>query len=181
MTYTPNTSENRKQMLKDIGVERFEDLITCIPEEIKLKKPLNIPKKLSELELVTELRKISSENKNSTEYINFLGAGIYDHFLPVAVDHIISRSEFYTAYTPYQAEVSQGTLQVIYEFQSLICNLTGMEVANASLYDGGSAMAEAVLMAYAQTERKKILIPENLHPFYKEVLLLLHPLGQSSF
>ena len=159
MIYNPNTEENRKEMLKAIGVERFEDLIPCIPEQVKLKKPLNLPKKLSELEIVAELRKIAGENKNSTQYINFLGAGIYDHFVPVAVDHLISRSEFYTAYTPYQAEVSQGTLQVIYEFQSLICNLTGMEVANASVYDGASAIAEAVLMAYAQTERKKVLIP----------------------
>ena len=170
MTYNPNTEQNREEMLKAIGVERFENLIPCIPEEIKLKKPLNLPKKLSELEIVAELRKMVGENKNSTQFINFLGAGIYDHFVPVAIDHLISRSEFYTAYTPYQAEVSQGTLQVIYEFQSLICNLTGMEVANASVYDGASAIAEAVLMAYAQTERKKVLIPESLHPFYKEVL-----------
>ena len=126
MTYNPNTEENRKEMLKAIGVGRFEDLISAIPEEIKLKKPLQLPQKLSELEIVAELRKIASGNKNSTQFINFLGAGIYDHFVPVTVDHLISRSEFYTAYTPYQAEVSQGTLQVIFEFQSLICNLTGM-------------------------------------------------------
>ncbi|OGC79821.1 MAG: glycine dehydrogenase (aminomethyl-transferring) [candidate division Zixibacteria bacterium RBG_16_40_9] len=170
MTYNPHTEENRKQMLKEIGVERFEDLIPCVAEEIKLKKPLQLPKKLSELELVTELKKVSEENKNLSEYINFLGAGIYDHFIPAAVDHIISRSEFYTAYTPYQAEVAQGTLQVIYEFQSLICHLTGMDVANASVYDGASAIAEAVLMAYSQTERKKVIIPENLHPYYTEVL-----------
>src|SRR3970040_1803971 len=116
MTYNPNTDENRKEMLKAIGIERFEDLISCIPAEIKLKKPLNLPRKLSELEIVAELRKIAAENKNSTQYINFLGAGIYDHFVPVAIDHLISRCEFYNAYTPYQAEVSQGILQVLYEF-----------------------------------------------------------------
>ncbi len=170
MTYSPHTDENRKQMLKEIGTEKFEQLIPCIPEEVKLKKLLNLPKKLSELELVAELKKISDENQNSSDSVSFLGAGIYDHFVPAAVDHIISRSEFYTAYTPYQAEVSQGTLQAIYEFQSLICNLTGMEVANASVYDGASAIAEAVLMAYSQTGRNKVLIPNNLHPFYKQVL-----------
>jgi glycine dehydrogenase subunit 1 len=170
MPYVANTDQNRKEMLQKIGVGSFEELLKDIPEELRLKKPLNLPKGLSELEVTKLLRELSEQNRSSDEYINFLGAGSYDHFIPAAVDQIISRSEFYTAYTPYQAEASQGTLQSIYEFQSLICQLTEMELANASLYDGGSALAEACLLAHYHTEKNKILIPENLHPFYKKVL-----------
>src|SRR4030067_1185629 len=170
MPYVANTDRNRKEMLQKIGVGSFEELLKDIPEELRLKKPLNLPKGLSELEVTKLLRELSEQNRSSNEYINFLGAGSYDHFLPAAVDQIISRSEFYTAYTPYQAEASQGTLQSIYEFQSLICQLTEMELANASLYDGGSALGEACLLAHYHTEKNKILVPENLHPFYKKVL-----------
>src|SRR4030067_150471 len=170
MPYVANTDRNRKEMLQKIGVGSFEELLKDIPEELRLKKPLNLPKGLSELEVTKLLRELSGQNRSSDEYVNFLGAGSYDHFIPAAVDQIISRSEFYTAYTPYQAEASQGTLQSIYEFQSLICQLTEMELANASLYDGGSALGEACLLAHYHTEKNKVLIPENLHPFYKRVL-----------
>ena len=170
MAYVANTDQNRKEMLQKIGVSSFEELLQDIPQELRLKRPLNIPPALSELEITNLMLELSQQNYSSVDYINFLGAGSYDHFIPAAVDQIISRSEFYTAYTPYQAEVSQGTLQAIYEFQSLICMLTGMELANASLYDGGSALGEACLLAHYQTERNKILIPANLHPFYKRVL-----------
>ena len=170
MPYVANTDQNRKEMLEKIGVGSFEELLRDIPPELLLKKPLNLPSALSELEVTNLMRELSEQNKSSLEYANFSGAGSYDHFIPAVVDQIISRSEFYTAYTPYQAEASQGTLQSIYEFQSLICQLTGMELANASLYDGGSALGEACLLAHYQTERNRILIPGNLHPFYKKVL-----------
>jgi len=170
MPYVANTDENRRQMLERIGVGSFEELLKDIPEELRLKKPLNLPSALSELEVTNLMRELSEQNKSSLEYVNFLGAGSYDHFIPAVVDQIISRSEFYTAYTPYQAEASQGTLQSIYEFQSLICQLTEMELANASLYDGGSALGEACLLAHYHTEKNRILIPENLHPLYKRVL-----------
>lgn len=170
MTYVANTEQNKKEMLRKIGAGSFEELLKDIPEELRLKEPLKLPPTLSELEVTKFLRELSEQNKSSNEYVNFLGAGSYDHFIPAAVDQIISRSEFYTAYTPYQAEASQGTLQSIYEFQSLICQLTEMELANASLYDGGSALGEACLLAHYHTEKSKILIPENLHPFYKRVL-----------
>lgn len=170
MSYVPNTEHDREEMLKRIGVESFEDLIQCIPESIRLKKELNLPRPLSELELSRLLTELSSQNKNTSQVISFLGGGAYDHFIPAVVDHIISRSEYYTAYTPYQAEVSQGTLQTIYEFQSLICELTGMDVANASMYDGATAVAEAALLAHAQTQREQILVAGSLNPSYKEVL-----------
>jgi len=170
MSYVPNTEHDREEMLKRIGVASFEGLIQCIPESIRLKKELNLPRALSEPELSRLLTELSSQNKNTSQVISFLGGGAYDHFIPAVVDHIISRSEYYTAYTPYQAEVSQGTLQTIYEFQSLICELTGMDVANASMYDGATAVAEAALLAHAQTRREQVLVAGSLNPSYKEVL-----------
>jgi glycine dehydrogenase subunit 1 len=170
MSYVPNTEHDRIEMLKKIGVESFEDLIRGIPDSVRLKEELKLPQPLSELELSKLLSDLSRGNKDTSGIISFLGGGAYDHFIPAVVDHIISRSEFYTAYTPYQAEVSQGTLQTIYEFQSLICELTGMDVANASMYDGATAVAEAALLAHAETGRNQILAAGSLNPSYKEVL-----------
>lgn len=170
MTYAPNTENDRKEMLKKIGVESFENLIECIPESIRLKEELKLPPPLSELQLTKLLTDLSAKNKNTSQIISFLGGGAYDHFIPAVVDHIISRSEYYTAYTPYQAEVSQGTLQSIYEFQSLICELTGMDVANASMYDGATAVAEAALLSHTETQRNEVLVAGSLNPSYQEVL-----------
>jgi len=169
--YIPNTDADRREMLAAIGVKQFEELLKNIPPEIRLKSSFcGIPEALSELEVVKELQGIASQNKNLTEVISFLGGGSYDHFIPAAIGAIISRSEFMTAYTPYQAEVSQGTLQAIYEFQTMICRLTGMDVANASMYDGGSALAEAVLLAMGHTKRNEIVIVGQIHPHYFEII-----------
>jgi glycine dehydrogenase subunit 1 len=170
MSYVPNTDQNRKEMLEKIGVKDFSELIQAIPDSIRLHKELKLPPPLSELELTRLLGEMAGKNKDASQMICFLGGGAYDHFIPAIVDQIISRSEYYTAYTPYQAEVSQGTLQTIYEFQSLICELTGMDVANASMYDGASATAEAALLAHAHTGREKILVAGSLNPNYKRVL-----------
>jgi glycine dehydrogenase subunit 1 len=170
MSYVPNTEQDREKMLKKIGVERFDDLIGCIPDSVRLKEDLKLPSPLSELQLTKLLTELSSQNKDTSQIISFLGGGAYDHFIPAVVDHIVSRPEFYTAYTPYQAEVSQGTLQSIYEFQSLICELTGMDMANASMYDGATAAAEAALLAHAETQRNEVLVAGSLSPSYKEVL-----------
>ncbi|MCK5739859.1 glycine dehydrogenase, partial [bacterium] len=137
MPYIPNTDAERREMLAVVGVDSFEDLIKNIPSELQLKQPLDLPAPLSEMEVDKALTQLSRRNKNVTELVSFLGGGAYDHYIPAAIDHVLLRSEFYTAYTPYQPEVSQGTLQSIYEFQSLICEITGMDVANASMYDGG--------------------------------------------
>ncbi len=143
------------------------DLFADVPASVRLTAPLNLPAALSEPELLAELREQSLKNRATD---GFLGAGSYEHFIPSALKHIAGRSEFYTAYTPYQPEVSQGTLQVIYEYQSLVCALTGMEVANASMYDGATALAEAAFMACRLTGRKEILVPRTVHPHYRELL-----------
>jgi glycine dehydrogenase subunit 1 len=170
MSYVSNSESERNDMLKKIGVSRFEELIEEIPASLILKKPLALGKGKSEFEVVKILRKLAAKNKDSSEMICFMGGGAYDHYIPAAVDALISRSEFFTAYTPYQAEVSQGTLQGIYEFQSLVSRLTGMEIANASMYDGASGTAEAVLMSLNQTGKKKVYLAPGLHPAYKEVI-----------
>ncbi|HDS00920.1 MAG TPA: aminomethyl-transferring glycine dehydrogenase subunit GcvPA, partial [candidate division Zixibacteria bacterium] len=170
MSYVSNSESERNDMLKKIGVSKFEELIEEIPESLRLKKPLALDKGKPEFEVVNILRKLAAKNKDSSEMTCFMGGGAYDHYVPAGVDAIISRSEFLTAYTPYQAEVSQGTLQSIYEFQSLVCRLTGMEIANASMYDGASATAEAVLMALNQTGKNKVYLAPGLHPAYKAVI-----------
>lgn len=154
-------------MLAKIGVGNFEELLAAIPRNLRLGRPLNIPQ-LSEFELLAEIKQIASQNQSDA--VCFAGGGVYDHFTPAAVNAIISRPEFMTAYTPYQAEVAQGTLQVIYEFQTHICRLTGMDVANASLYDGGSAVAESSIVSINATGRNKIVLAETLNPLYLEVV-----------
>ncbi len=167
MSYIPNTDDDRREMLKRIGVKSIEELLDTIPEELRLKKPLNIPK-LSELELLREIDELAHQNKE--DLICFAGGGVYDHYVPSAIGTILSRPEFATAYTPYQPEVSQGTLQVIYEFQTHICRLTGMAVANASMYDGASAAAEAIALAVKSTRRNKVVISETVSPMVREVI-----------
>jgi len=170
MRYIPHTEEDIRRMLEVVGVESVGDLFSEVPDVVRLKSPLNLPASLSESELLKELEQISALNATPSTHKSFLGGGAYNHFIPAVVDHIISRSEFYTAYTPYQPEISQGTLQAIFEYQSLICRLTGMDVANASMYDGASACAEAVLMAARATRRKTILLSSALHPEYRETV-----------
>jgi glycine dehydrogenase subunit 1 len=170
MPYYPNTDDDRKEMLDAIGVKNFNDLIKDIPQEIRLNGDLRIPPAMSEFEVVKHLSALAGKNANTQDTISFLGAGAYDHFIPSAVGALLSRSEFYTAYTPYQAEVSQGTLQSIYEYQTIICRLTGMDVSNASLYDAGSGLAEAALMAVAHTGKKKIAAAHPIHPLYMQVV-----------
>jgi glycine dehydrogenase subunit 1 len=170
MSYVPNTDRNRKEMLKAIGATGLDELLQTVPQTVRLKQDLRLPPALSEPELTKLLQDVAGRNTHSGQAICFLGGGAYDHFVPAIVDHIISRSEFYTAYTPYQAEVSQGTLQSIYEFQSLICGLTGMDVANASMYDGATAAAEAALLAHGHTGRSQILVAESVNPNYRKVI-----------
>ena len=170
MPFISNTDKERKEMLAAIGVEKFEDLLVNIPKKFLLKDDCCLDESYSELEITRKISKLAAKNI-STGYANsFLGGGIYDHFIPAAVDHIILRPEFHSAYTPYQAEVSQGTLQYIYEYQTMICELTGMEISNAGMYDGASAAAEAILMAVRKTKNFKAIIAGTLNPNYLEVI-----------
>ena len=155
-------------MLKAIGVRSIDDLFAPIPAEYRLDRDLKVPRQMAESEIVDWFRQRSQEN--GIEYTSFLGAGAYLHYRPVIIDSLISRGEFLTAYTPYQAEISQGTLQAIFEFQTMICELTGMQVANASMYDGSTAAAEAAMMAVRVTGRNSVLVSKSLHPEYREVL-----------
>jgi glycine dehydrogenase subunit 1 len=168
MRYIPNSPDERQAMLADIGLERIEGLFDQIPEQLRLNEPIGVGEPVSEPELLEYFRALAS--RNGTDYHSFLGAGAYSHFIPVIIDSLISRAEFFTAYTPYQPELSQGTLQYTFEFQTMICQLTGMEVANASLYDGSTAVAEAVLMAHRVTRRNRFVIAGSLHPHYREVI-----------
>lgn len=147
MHFIPNTCDTEREILETLGAASFSDLIANIPEKFREQCWIDLPPALSEIELTKTMQELSEKNGNSDKQVSFLGGGSYDHFIPAVVDFLISRSEFYTAYTPYQAEVSQGTLQAIYEYQSQICHLTDMEVANASMYDGATALAEAAIMA----------------------------------
>ena len=165
--FIPHTRDDIRQMLETIGVSDVEDLLAGIPSGVRLKEPLNLPPRMSELEVIDELRRLVDMNRVMT---CFAGGGVYDHFRPAALDAIISRPEFYTAYTPYQPEVSQGTLQAIWEYQSLICELTDMEAANASLYCGGTALAEAAALSVRYTKRSKILAAETVHPNHLQIL-----------
>ena len=167
MTYISNTDSQRKEMLFALGLNSIDELFDIIPQNLQ-STSFNLPKAKSELELRSHLQLLSQ--KNATNLISFLGGGFYDHYIPAAVDSIISRSEFYTAYTPYQPEISQGILQAIYEYQSAICRLTDMEVSNASLYDGGTALYEAAMMSVRITGRRKIIVDEGVSPIYRKML-----------
>lgn len=168
--YIPNTREDQEKMLSAIGAGSVAELFSDIPEDIRLDRDLDLPDAMHEQELVSHMKAIASENVNTADHPCFLGAGVYDHFIPSVVGHVISRSEFYTSYTPYQPEISQGTLQAIFEYQTMICRLTGMDVSNASMYDGATAVAEAALMAVRSTGREKVLVSRGVHPQYREVL-----------
>lgn len=168
-SYVPNPAAVREEMLRALGLERMSQLFDDIPSHLRYPS-LELPDGKSEWEVQQRLTELALKNQSTAEYPSFLGAGAYDHFIPSALDQLLLRSEFYTAYTPYQAEISQGILQSIFEYQSLVCALTGMQVANASVYDGASALAEACNMAADATRRKKIVIPDTLHPAYQRVL-----------
>ncbi len=169
-SFLPNTSREIEEMLTEIGVNSFDDLVRDIPKEVRLDGPPYNDQPLSELEVRDVLEELARKNASCSDWICFMGGGAYDHFIPAVVDEIASRSEFYTAYTPYQPEISQGTLQTIYEFQTMIAELTGMEVANASLYDGGAAVAEGVLMASSITGRHKVIVSGCVNPLRLAVL-----------
>lgn len=168
MRYLPKSPAEREEMLASIGVRSMEELFSSIPEAYRLKKPLELPGPLSEAEIIQYFEARGAEN--SLGYSSFLGAGVYPHLRSVVTDVILQRGEFLTSYTPYQAEIAQGTLQSIFEFQTLMCQLTGQEVANASMYDGSTATTEAVLMAERVTGRRRVLVARSLHPEYREVL-----------
>ena len=170
MRYIPHSLETEQQMLDEIGYSTFEDLLDIIPGNLRTKTELGLLKSVSEFDLEKEFNKISSTINPKKNPICFKGAGAYDHFIPSVVDFLANRSEFYTSYTPYQAEVSQGTLQYLYEFQTMMCEITGMDIANASLYDGGSAIAEACSVALAYSRKKKIYISKGVNPKYIEVI-----------
>lgn len=169
-SYLPHTEEDRQAMLEAVGVKSVEELFADIPAAVRLKRPLDLPGPLSEMELKAHIQELALHGRDFEESLYFLGAGAYDHYIPSVVKHIAGRSEFLTAYTQYQPEISQGYLQVLWEYQSLICLLTGMEMAVTSLYDGATAMAEAVFMACAITGRNEILVSNTVHPHWREVL-----------
>ncbi len=168
--YLPMTDSDKQEMLTTIGIQSTEELFHDIPEKVRFKGKLNIKEAASEPELKKELQQLASQNVSLATHSSFLGAGVYDHYIPSIVDHVISRSEFYTAYTPYQPEISQGELQAIFEFQTMICELTGMDVANSSMYDGGTALAEAVNLSAGQTKRNKVLLSKTVHPESRDVI-----------
>jgi glycine dehydrogenase subunit 1 len=169
MSYISLSDKDKKNMLKKIGVSSLKELFSSIPEDIKLKKNLDIPDSRTESELISYFESLHNKN-TACDYLSFLGGGAYPHIIPSLVDYLSSRGEFVSPYTPYQAEVSQGTLQIIFEFQTLICQLTGMDIANASLYEGASGAAEAVLMAHRLKGKPKVLLAGSVHPQYKEVI-----------
>jgi glycine dehydrogenase subunit 1 len=168
MRYIPNSPEERDEMLKIVGLNSADELFRSIPNDVQLNRALDVTAPLSEIEVISEMEKLAEKNMAARK-TSFLGAGAYSHYSPTIVDHLIQRSEFFTSYTPYQPEVTQGTLQYIFEFQTLVCQLTGMDVANASMYDGSTAMAEAFLMAQRVTKRDKVVIAETVHPEYLAV------------
>ncbi len=168
--YLPLTQKERQQMLTRIGASSAEDLFNDVPAAVRFQGEMQLPPPLSELEALQHLGEMAARNKNSKDYASFLGAGVYDHFVPSVVSHITGRSEFYTSYTPYQAEISQGVLQAVFEYQTLICQLTGMDVANASMYDGATALAEGAILACGATRRSKVLVSRTVNPYYRQVL-----------
>src|SRR5207248_9330985 len=170
MSYIPNTREDQEAMLATLGLPSLEALLSPVPENVRLRRPLDLPPALSEPDLKRVLASMASKNKNLDSTISFLGAGTYDHAIPSVVPHLQRRSEFVTSYTPYQPEVSQGMLQTIYEFQTMVCQITGLDIANASLYDGATALVEAVLLAVGPGGRGEVVISEGVDPQYRTVL-----------
>jgi len=170
MRYISNTPAQQREMLEIIGASSIEDLLVRIPPKARLSRPLALPPAMAEMDLVRHLRRLSAENAGADDYACFLGGGAYDHAVPSPINHLVSRGEFFTAYTPYQPEASQGTLRTIYEYQSMIAELCGMEVANASIYDGASSLAEAVLMAHAVNGRDGIVLSRSVNPLYHQVV-----------
>ncbi len=169
MSYIPVTSSEQEQMLAAIGVGSVDELFADIPQEMRLNRPLALPQAMTEAELMRHCRQLAGQNISSDQIVSFLGAGLYDHHIPAAVAHLVGRSDFYTAYTPYQAEVSQGSLQAIYEYQTLICLLTGMDVANASVYDAATAIVEAIAIARSVTRRGQVIFADDVHPDHTAV------------
>ncbi|WP_010293262.1 aminomethyl-transferring glycine dehydrogenase subunit GcvPA [Clostridium senegalense] len=168
--YIPNTEKETKEILDFLSIKSVDDLFKDVPGDVKLNRELNLESSLSELEVEKRLKSLAAKNKSMDELTCFLGAGNYDHYIPALVKHITGRSEFYTAYTPYQPEVSQGTLQAVFEYQSMICSLTGMEVSNSSMYDGATATAEAAILAIASTKRNTIVVSKSVSPDTRKVL-----------
>ncbi len=183
MRYIPNSAHDQRQMLIEMGLQSIEDLLEGIPQKVRLNRLLALPRPLSEPELLEMFKEL--EGKNARGLLSFLGAGVNQHFIPSVIESLVSRAEFLTSYTPYQAEISQGTLQAIFEFQTFMCQLTGMEVSNASMYDGSTALAESILMAARISQRNRFLLAETVHPEYRRVVntylhhqnLKVQPLG----
>lgn len=168
--FLPHFEEDRREILDFLSLSSSKELFKDIPESVRLEKPMNLPPSMSEYEVKKHIEAIAAQNKSMKDCISFLGGGVYDHFIPSAVNHIIGRSEFYTSYTPYQAEISQGILQSMFEYQSMIAELTGMDLSNASIYDGATAAAEGAIRAVANTKNEEILVSGALPPNYREVL-----------
>lgn len=167
--YIPTTSAEQREMLRTIGVDSIDDLLAKVPQKARLSRPLQVPPALAESDLLASMRAMAAENADADSHVCFLGGGSYDHFVPLVINHMILRGEFFTAYTPYQPEASQGTLRSIYEYQTMIAELTGMDVANASIYDGASSLAEAVLMAHSITGRDELVLSAAINPLYRRV------------
>ena len=170
MRYISNTPAQQKEMLGRIGAASIEALLANVPAKARLSRPLGLPAAMAETDLVRHLRALAAKNASADDYACFLGAGSYDHIVPSPINHLISRGEFFTAYTPYQPEASQGTLRSIFEYQTMMAELTGMDVANASIYDGASSLAEAVLMAHAVTGRNETAFSRGMNPLYGQVV-----------
>jgi glycine cleavage system P protein (glycine dehydrogenase) subunit 1 len=168
--YIANTGAEQRQMLATIGAGSIEDLLVKIPAKARLSRPLGLPEALAETDLVRHMRALAGRNADAETHACFMGGGSYDHYIPSPIGHLVSRGEFLTAYTPYQPEASQGTLRTIYEYQTMIAELTGMDVANASIYDGASSLAEAVLMAHAATDRIEVVLARGVNPLYRRVV-----------
>ncbi|MEM6655330.1 MAG: aminomethyl-transferring glycine dehydrogenase subunit GcvPA, partial [Planctomycetota bacterium] len=171
MPYIYNTTDDQRQMLDAIGAESIEELYDMVPDELRYRGLLDLPPAMGEMELEQHIRGLTANNASAATHVSFLGGGSYDHFIPAVVDAVGSRGEFYTSYTPYQPEVAQGNLQAMFEYQTLMTRLTGLDVANSSLYDGASAAAEGVLMAIAATRRRgRVVVPSSLHPEYRQTI-----------
>jgi glycine dehydrogenase subunit 1 len=170
MRYLPTTPREQKEMLATIGAGSIEDLLVRVPAKARLARPLALPPALAEMDLVRHMRTLAAKNADADSTVCFLGAGSYDHYVPSPINHLVLRGEYFTAYTPYQPEASQGTLRTIYEYQTMIAELTGMDVANASIYDGASSLAEAVLMAHSVTGRTEIVVGKGVNPLYRQVV-----------